>query len=78
MNWVYQILSFFVAFGPVILGTLLWHILWNDDSDSPGPSGGGSEWRPVPPSPPSAGDRQPARSRYDRRPRTPRPTFSRQ
>ena len=37
MNWVYQVLSFFVAFGPVILGTLLWHILWNDDSDSSNP-----------------------------------------
>ena len=33
MNWIYQVLSFFVAFGPVILGTLLWHFIWSDDSD---------------------------------------------
>ena len=78
MNWVYQVLSFFVAFGPVILGTLLWHILWNDDSDSTGPSGGGSEWRPVPPAPPSAGDRHPMRPRPNRCPSAPEPALSRQ
>jgi hypothetical protein len=78
MNWVYQVLSFFVAFGPVILGTLLWHILWNDDSDSSNPPGGGNEWRPVPPPSPSVGDRHPRRSKRERRPRMPRPTLSRQ
>lgn len=59
MNWIYQVLSFFVAFGPVILGTLLWHLIWNDDSDSSNPPGGGSEWRPVPPPPTTSGDRAP-------------------
>lgn len=71
MNWVYQVLSFFVAFGPIILGTLLWHILWNDGSDSSSdPPGGGPDWRPVPPPQPSAGDRSPRPSR--RHTRTPR------
>lgn len=74
MNWVYQVLSFFVAFGPVILGTLLWHLLWSDDSDSSNPPGGGSEWRPVPPPPTSAGDRSSRSPRPDRQPRTPHPT----
>lgn len=75
MNWVYQVLSFFVAFGPVILGTLLWHILWNDDSDSSSnPPGGGSEWRPVPPPSSSPGDRSPVRQPSRRRPRVPRPS----
>lgn len=73
MNWFYQVLSFFVAFGPVILGTLLWHILWNDDSDSSSnPPGGGSSWRPVPPPPCAPGDRTPVRSRSQREPRVPR------
>jgi len=72
MNWVYQVLSFFVAFGPVILGTLLWHLLWNDDSDSSSnPPGGGSERRPVPPSPSLSGDRAPLQRHPDRIPRVP-------
>jgi len=75
MNWVYQVLSFFVAFGPVILGTLLWHLLWNDDSDSSSdPPGGGPEWRPVPPSPAAPADRGPVRPHPQRQPRAPRPT----
>lgn len=75
MNWIYQVLSFFVAFGPVILGTLLWHILWNDDSDSSSDPGGGTEWRPVPPSPSWSGDRAPVRRQPQRRtPRVPRRT----
>jgi len=74
MNWVYQVLSFFVAFGPVILGTLLWHVLWNDDSDSSSdPPGGGPEWRPEPPSPASPADREPIRRQPTRQPRVPRP-----
>lgn len=78
MNWVYQVLSFFVAFGPIILGTLLWHILWNDDSDSSSnPPGGGSERRPVPPTPSWPGDRAPVRQRTDRMPRVPHRTGSR-
>lgn len=60
MNWVYQVLSFFVAFGPIILGTLLWHLIWNGGSDSSSnPPGGGPTHRPLPPSPSFSGDRLP-------------------
>lgn len=59
MNWLYQLLSLFAAFGPIILGTLLWHIIWNGGSDSSGPSGGGPDWEPEPPSPSFSGDRSP-------------------
>jgi hypothetical protein len=62
MNWIYQVLGFFVAFGPIILGTVLWHMLWSDD---PGSSGGGPPGgvahRPVPPPPTLSGDRPPRR-----------------
>lgn len=64
MNWVYQVLSFFVAFGPVILGTILWHLIWSDDSGSSGGPPGGPRWKPVPPPPTVSGDRSPV----DRRP----------
>ncbi len=74
MDWVYHVLGFVVAFGPVILGTLLWHFLWNDDSgSSSNPPGGGSERRPVPPAPTLSGDRAPVRRRPERAaPRMPR------
>jgi len=59
MNWIYQVLSFFVAFGPIILGTLLWHFIWSDDSGSSGGPPGGPHWDPAPPSPSFSGDRRP-------------------
>lgn len=59
MNWIYQVLSFFVAFGPVILGTLLWHLIWSDDSGRDGGPPGGPRWEPQPPSPSLSGDRSP-------------------
>jgi len=61
MNWIYQVLSFFVAFGPVILGTLLWHFIWSDNSGSSGGPPGGPSWEPSPPSPTFSGDRLPTR-----------------
>jgi hypothetical protein len=74
MNWIYQVLSFFVAFGPVILGVALWHLLWNGGSDSGGGPPGGPDARPVPPPPSFSGDRRP---RHDAptpsTPRLPRP-----
>jgi len=63
MNWIYQVLSFFVAFGPVILGTVLWHFIWSDDSDSSGGPPGGPNWQPTPPSPSFSGDRLPQHDR---------------
>ncbi|PSQ95759.1 MAG: hypothetical protein BRD55_09005 [Bacteroidetes bacterium SW_9_63_38] len=73
MNWIYQVLSFFVAFGPVILGTLLWHFIWSDDSDSSGGPPGGPSWKPAPPSPSMSGDRQPRRNSPVRSPDVPTP-----
>jgi len=61
MNWIYQVLSFFVAFGPVILCTLLWHLIWSNDSGSSGGSSGGPHWEPQPPPPSFSGDRSPVR-----------------
>ncbi|PEN15071.1 hypothetical protein CRI94_01935 [Longibacter salinarum] len=59
MNWIYQVLSFFVAFGPVILCTLLWHLIWSNDSGSSGGPPGGPNWEPQPPPPSFSGDRSP-------------------
>jgi hypothetical protein len=64
MNWVFQVLVVLIAFGPLIVGTLIWHFVWNNKSGPPGdpPPGGGQQRRPVPPPPRFCGDRQ-ARSR---------------
>lgn len=63
MSWILYLLNIIFAFGPVILGVILWHLLWNKDSGSSSdpPGGGGSQRRPVPPSPGFSGDRQPCR-----------------
>lgn len=71
MNWIYQVLSVFVAFGPLILGTLIWHFIWGGDSDSSGGPPGGPDWRPEPPSPSRDGDRAPRHDRPVRLPREP-------
>lgn len=74
MSWVYQVLSFFIAFGPLILGTILWHLIWNDDSDSSSnPPPNGPRRRPVPPSPRYGGDRSPRRPQRSRTPSFPAP-----
>ncbi|MFK7843894.1 MAG: hypothetical protein AB8G77_01240 [Rhodothermales bacterium] len=63
MDWVFQLLSVVIAFGPVMVGLLLWHFVWNKDSGSssnpPPPPPGGPERRPVPPTPRFSGDRHP-------------------
>lgn len=63
MSWIYQVLSLFVVLGPVILGTVLWHLLWSGgpDSSSPPPDGGPPRRRPSPPAPRFGGDRGPLR-----------------
>ena len=71
MNWIYQVLSFFVAFGPVLLGAVLWHYIWNDDSDSSGDPPNGPRWTPAPPPPSFSGDRSPTRDRPVRTPDLP-------
>jgi len=73
MNWIYQVLSFFVAFGPIILGTVLWHFIWSDDSDSSGGPPGGPDWNPAPPSPSISGDRLPRRDHPTHRSELPTP-----
>ncbi|WP_022834942.1 hypothetical protein [Salisaeta longa] len=59
MNWIYQLFSFFAAFGPVVLGVLLWHVLWNGDSGSDDDPPGGTNWSPEPEPPRWSGDRSP-------------------
>ena len=63
MEWAFQVFSIVIAFGPVVVGLVLWHFVWNRDSGSssnpPPPPPGGPERRPVPPSPRFSGDRNP-------------------
>lgn len=63
MDWVFQVLSVIVAFGPLIIGVMLWHYVWKRDggssSNPPPPPPSGPERRPVPPSPQYSGDRVP-------------------
>ncbi|MFO8231107.1 MAG: hypothetical protein R6U20_00430 [Longimonas sp.] len=59
MNWISQVLGFFVAFGPVLVLIALWHLIWSDNSGSGG-GGGGTPRHDPPPSGPTHG--------YDRAP----------
>ena len=64
-----------LVFGPLILGTLIWHIVWNNKSgpSSDPPNGGGPRQRPTPPPPRFSGDRSSRRPTFRPRP-THRPT----
>ena len=64
MSWMYQVLSLLIVFGPVILGTVLWHLLWSGgpDSSPQPPAGGPPSRRPSPPAPQFGGDRGPLRA----------------
>lgn len=70
MTGFFQLMVVLLIFGPLILLTLIWHIVWNNKSgpSSDPPPGGGPRLRPVPPSP---------RFRGDRTTRRPRPRRSR-
>lgn len=59
MNWLLHMTVVLLVFGPVIVGTLIWHIIWNNKSgpSSDPPPGGGPKRRPVPPPPRISGDR---------------------
>ena len=65
MNGVFQMMVVLLVFGPLILGTLIWHIVWNNKSgpSSDPPPGGGPKRRPVPPPPRLSGDRTKKRPR---------------
>ena len=65
MNLLFQTMVVLVVFGPLIIGTIIWHILWNNRSgpSSDPPSGGGPKRRPVPPPPKLSGDRPSRRPR---------------
>ena len=69
MEWAFQAMSIVIAFGPVIVGLVLWHFVWNRDSGSssnpPPPPPGGPERRPVPPTPRFSGDRSPIVRKQD-------------
>ena len=64
MNLLFQATVVLFVFGPLLIGTIIWHIVWNNKSgpSSDPPSGGGPRRRPVPPPPRLSGDR-PARRR---------------
>jgi predicted anti-sigma-YlaC factor YlaD len=68
MNGVLQMMVVLLVFGPLIIGTLIWHIVWNNKSgpSSDPPSGGGPKRRPVPPPPRFSGDRTRRLPRLDR------------
>lgn len=59
MNGLFQMMVVLLVFGPLIVGTLIWHIVWNNKSgpSSDPPSGGGPTTRPDPPLPRRGGDR---------------------
>ena len=65
MNWLLQLAAFAFAFGPLVIGAVLWHIVWNrsggPSSDPPPPDE--PRGRPVPPAPRFSGDRRPVRRR---------------
>lgn len=63
MNWISQVLGFFVAFGPILMLFALWHLIWNDDSGSDGGGGGRPSWDPGPPPPTNGRDRVPVEER---------------
>ncbi len=69
MNALFQMMVVLLVFGPLILGTLIWHIVWNKKSgpSSDPPSGGGPQQRPVPPAPRLSGDRRARRPSPHRR-----------
>ena len=70
MNWLFHMMVVLLVFGPLILGTLIWHIVWNNKSgpSSDPPSGGGPRRRPVPPPPRLSGDRTCHRPSFRPRP----------
>lgn len=59
MNWISQVLGFFVAMGPVFIVVALWHLIWNDNSGSGGGGGGPTRRDPTPPGPSHGYDRSP-------------------
>jgi len=69
MDGLFHMMLFLLIFGPIVLGTLIWHLVWNNKSgpSSDPPSGGGPRLRPVPPLPRLSGDRT-ARPHSDRTP----------
>ena len=67
MNWLLQVAVFVFAFGPLVIGVVLWHLVWNRNagpsSDPPPPD---APRRPRPPLPRFGGDRRPVRRRPSR------------
>ena len=65
MNWMLQVAAFVFAFGPLLIGAVLWHVVWNRDagpsSDPPPPDA--PRRHPVPPAPRFSGARRPLRRR---------------
>jgi hypothetical protein len=59
MNWISQVLGFFVALGPALIMVALWHLIWSDDSGSGGGGGGTPRRDPPPPGPSHGYDRVP-------------------
>ncbi len=59
MNWIYQVLGFFAAFGPLLVLFALWHLIWNGGDGSDGGGGNDPGWRPGPPPPTNGRDRVP-------------------
>ncbi len=59
MTGLFQMMVVLLVFGPLLLLTLIWHIVWNNKSGpSPdSPPGGEPKRRPVPPPPRLRGDR---------------------
>lgn len=76
MNWILQLAAFVFAFGPLVIGAVLWHIVWsrNDGPSSDPPPPDEPRGHPGPPTPRFSGDRRPV----CRRPRpSPAPRYER-
>ncbi len=78
MTGLFQMMVVMLVFGPLILLTLIWHIVWNNKSgpSSDPPPGGEPKRRPVPPPPRLRGDRT-TRRPDPRRSRPRRPQLTR-
>jgi len=77
MPGLFQMMVVLLVFGPLLLITLIWHIVWNNKSgpSSDPPPDGGPRRPPVPPLPRLSGDRTTRRPRPHRsRPRWPQLT----